>query len=295
MTVHASLWIYVVIDICHAGVPDWAKGILLHWSQICEAYKAKLIEDLGFNPFYIIFKNGEEDIDEKVLLDFTKHFTSGEYAQEPVSEEEGAATVFLWFSYVCSCASILDLCSYSDAECGAYFHPGLRWKRPTHSYAADALSYGSAYEPEKYDRCTKQIMWAASLIPGIFTAVCPHKICYGFVFMVRCTFQYSTVDFFSCQVHHESPRTLFNLLYHRLKTPGRQKFVVYDNGCHSDRYCRSREPAFFANLKHRIDRLHYKGHCVCCEGYHLSTYDAYDAVARDFNSQVQWTMVWLNG
>ena len=106
------------------------------------------------------------------------------------------------------------------------------------------------------DRCTKQIRWAASLTPGIFTCVCRHRIYYGFSFMH----------------HHESPRTPFDILYHRLSIPGLQPFNVYDNNCHVDRYCRAREPGLFANMKQRIDRLHYKGHCACCEGYDVNTY-----------------------
>ena len=34
-----------------------------------------------------------------------------------------------------------------------------------------------------------------------------------------------------------------------------------------------------------IDRLHYKGHCACCEAYDLNTYNEYSTALRKFNSQ----------
>merc|ERR1712138_273438 len=32
-------------------------------------------------------------------------------------------------------------------------------------------------------------------------------------------------------------------------------------------------PGLFANMKRRIDRMHYRGHCACCEGYDMDTYN----------------------
>lgn len=143
---------------------------------------------------------------------------------------------------------------FADALRGHFYHPQLRYRRPGRFYPADSRKAPpvvqaqtsvegegmdavmgdegmqgslplepSVYEPAALDRCTKQVQWSKSLTPGLFTCVCIHGICYGFSFMRE----------------HESPKTAFDVMYHRMRLP---TFACYDNCCHLDRYCRAREP-----------------------------------------------------
>lgn len=41
----------------------------------------------------------------------------------------------------------------------------------------------------------------------------------------------------------------------------------------------------FANLRCRIDRLHWKNHCACVEAYDLDRYSGYNVDIEHFNSE----------
>ena len=62
--------------------------------------------------------------------------------------------------------------------------------------------------------------------------------------------------------------------------------IIYDNACHAERYCLSREAAFFANVVWRIDRIHQPGHVKCSLAYSLDLYISDDMI-QYVNSQVE--------
>lgn len=69
------------------------------------------------------------------------------------------------------------------------------------------------------------------------------------------------------------------------------KIIVYDNSCNLHRFCLRREPEYFARTWFAIDRMHYRGHVACHEGYNLDAYPGDEiiipGVSLDaFNSQV---------
>lgn len=45
--------------------------------------------------------------------------------------------------------------------------------------------------------------------------------------------------------------------------------IIYDNACNLHRYAMRRQPAFFANTRFAVDRMHFKGHKSCHMGYKL--------------------------
>ena len=135
-------------------------------------------------------------------------------------------------------------------------HPPCRGKT---RYAADKNS-------EKPSGCKKEPVNHINMSPGIFTAVCPHGTTLGLELMDS----------------PESPRTPFNLLMcHFDEMPG---LIIYDNACHLHLYALKREPTRFKNTRFMVDRLHYKNHKKCSEGYCMDSYDP-DELIKNCNSQ----------
>ena len=81
---------------------------------------------------------------------------------------------------------------------------------------------------------------------------------------------------------HESPRTAFDILTTRFRTP--PKVVVYDNCCKLHAMALKREPHRFRKTKFLVDRFHSKGH-TCSDGYHMDTYHK-DKNIREINSKL---------
>jgi len=122
--------------------------------------------------------------------------------------------------------------------------------------------------------CRKELLLSNKFTPGLFTLLCRHGICHGIALLeVTCSPRLSAG--FSFMSEHESPRTPFDLFYHRFKKPPKMVvndtaipllwrsfhccgMQVYDNGCHFHRYCLNREPRFFMNTRVHIDDLHCK-------------------------------------
>ncbi len=103
--------------------------------------------------------------------------------------------------------------------------------------------------------CTKYKNDTKALAPGLFVVHCMKcSGCLGFNIMER----------------HESPRSLFDILYTRWKSP--PDVVVYDNGCNAHAYVLKREPAWAANTLFLIDKLHYMGHKACSLAYDIARY-----------------------
>ena len=125
---------------------------------------------------------------------------------------------------------------------------------PNHPCIRHLRDYGETREDKSDSTCQKHVKRCPGLTPGIFACFCPHGICLGFSILER----------------FEGPSTAFELLFQRFPTaPG---MVIYDNACNLSKYCLRREPAFFAKTQFRIDRVHWKGHVGCHEGYNLDTY-----------------------
>ena len=107
--------------------------------------------------------------------------------------------------------------------------------------------------------CRKESQRHKILLPGLFTAFCPNKICLGF----------------SLMLDPESPKKAFVLLLQRFSKDLDNITVVYDNACNLHQYVLNREPARFRHTQFRVDRLHSKkGHLRCSKGYDLNTYNA---------------------
>ena len=84
----------------------------------------------------------------------------------------------------------------------------------------------------------------------------------------------------------ESPRTSFDILVRRFeKMP---ELIIYDNCCHLHLYALKREPVRFQKSRFMVDRMHYKNHIACSEGYSMDTYK--DIKIEDVNSQVNEQM-----
>ena len=113
--------------------------------------------------------------------------------------------------------------------------------------------------------CRKESQSHKSLSAGLFTMFCPHGICMGFQLM-------------DCV---ESPRTPFDILLRRFrKMPG---LIIYDNSCKLHLYALKREPRRFIDTRFMVDRMHYKNHTSCTEGYSMDTYK--DIKIEEINSQ----------
>jgi hypothetical protein len=98
-------------------------------------------------------------------------------------------------------------------------------------------------EQNEANTCNKEETWDNKKMPGLFILLCPHGVCYGFCFMLE----------------HESPKTLFNILFNRFTVAPHR--LIYDNACHIDKYAEAREPGFFSRTQFLIDKLHIMGHC----------------------------------
>jgi len=125
---------------------------------------------------------------------------------------------------------------------------------PNHPVCRPLRQYNQNSGGKASESCRKDVTRCSGLTPGIFTFFCPHGVCLGFSILER----------------YEGPSTAFELLFQRFPTAPRM--VIYDNACNLSKYCLLREPAFFAKTEFRIDRLHWKGHIGCHEGFCLDAY-----------------------
>ena len=124
---------------------------------------------------------------------------------------------------------------------------------PNHPVCRKLRHYGEE-KGSTGDSCQKCVKRCPGLTPGIFTCFCPQGICLGFSILER----------------FEGPSTAFELLFQRFPVaPGT---LIYDNACNLSKYCLRREPAFFGQTDFRIDRVHWKGHVGCHEGYNMDAY-----------------------
>ncbi len=78
---------------------------------------------------------------------------------------------------------------------------------------------------------------------------------------------------FHAMENHESPKTLFELLYTRWLDP--PKLVIYDNSCHAHAYFLNREPQWAKDITFLIDKTHFKGHTGCSLAYDIGRYPKY--------------------
>ena len=73
-------------------VPNWAGPILAHWGKLAIDYVSELETQLSFSPFITKFENGCEVMDEEKKAIFEAYYCqSADYAQSPVTEEEGTS------------------------------------------------------------------------------------------------------------------------------------------------------------------------------------------------------------
>ena len=143
------------------------------------------------------------------------------------------------------------------------FFPTLPQQHGKASYAADRISKDAT---EK-ETCRKESYGHPTLTPGIFTVFCKHGICYGF----------------QCMTSPESPKVPFEIFKTRFqKAPST---IIYDNSCKLHAYCLNREPHFFRSTRFYVDRMHWRGHSACSEGYCMNLYKA-SVDVNSINSQV---------
>lgn len=106
--------------------------------------------------------------------------------------------------------------------------------------------------------CTKRTSYSNTRGPGCFFVYClQHRVCLGF-HMLR---------------NHESPQTIFEVLFTRFKTP--PKVLVYDNGCNASEFILNREPNFFKEMRIVIDGLHFHNHVNCSKVFDIRQYPEY--------------------
>ena len=137
---------------------------------------------------------------------------------------------------------------------------------PNHPLIRGPAKYAANKSKKDDSGCRKWGKRHATLSPGLFTIVCKHGICLGFQLMSDT----------------ESPKTAFHILMGRF--PTLPKLIIYDNACKMHVYCIKREPARFALTRFMVDRMHYRGHIGCSEGYNMDTYKADVEIAKT-NSQ----------
>ncbi|KAL2092706.1 hypothetical protein ACEWY4_012504 [Coilia grayii] len=99
--------------------------------------------------------------------------------------------------------------------------------------------------------CKKMATRHPSLIPGVSTL---HGECLGFAIMEQVE---------SVEVPFRILRTRFQ------KCP---ELVVYDNVCQLHTYALRRDPHFVKDSRFLVDRLHWRNHSGCSEGYNLDAY-----------------------
>lgn len=114
-------------------------------------------------------------------------------------------------------------------------------------YAADRHSSSAI--------CNKMQRSSLNLLPGC--------VFYWCISCRRCVFFHVMGD-------AESPRTIFDVLYTRWKTP--PKVVCMDNGCNLHDFMLNREPLHFRNVEMHIDEPHFRGHKRCCPAYNTGAY-----------------------
>lgn len=103
--------------------------------------------------------------------------------------------------------------------------------------------------------CNKYLNNTKQLNPGLFVLHCVGcSGCLGFHMMPE----------------HESPRTVFELLYTRFEEP--PPVVVYDNNCNTHVYSLNREPEWAAPVRFVIDKTHFRTHKGCCAAYDIGAY-----------------------
>lgn len=136
-----------------------------------------------------------------------------------------------------------------------YCYPAKPAIRRLRKYAKDNESKKGKYGKECKRGCTKHSKKSGSTGPGSFFVYCGmHKTCLGF-HLLR---------------NHESPRTIFELLYTRWEVP--PELLVYDNACNAFEYMLNREPDFVRNMKTASDGMHYNNHENCSEVFDFRQY-----------------------
>lgn len=110
-----------------------------------------------------------------------------------------------------------------------------------------------AADAEGSSRCQKVELRHSTFTPGVMHVSCPHQI----------------VSIAHLMPRYEGPTMPFELLFTRFASA--PKIIIYDNACNLHVSCTRREPSFFARTHFFSDRLHWRDHTTCSEGYHLDT------------------------
>ena len=117
-----------------------------------------------------------------------------------------------------------EISKEDDAKAGAHCHPALRKQRHAFSYKSMRTKVSKRNKKKRdeddddlgaineimgevvhernavtEDACTKEQDLSHRFMPGVFTMLCPHGICYGVIFMTE----------------YESPKTLFEAIWNR--------------------------------------------------------------------------------
>lgn len=149
----------------------------------------------------------------------------------------------------------------ADKQDGAFFCERYRNRRPKESYKK------GTYEPG--GTCNKKSPWASGMSPGVLILSCEHRVVHGYYFLKE----------------HESPAHAARVFLDRFKQSEMEGLrVIYDNGCHLQRWCLAREAPFFAKTQFFIDRLHWCGHIACQPSLDMDTY-IYSPDIMRINSQ----------
>ncbi|XP_076157104.1 uncharacterized protein LOC143140170 [Alosa pseudoharengus] len=133
--------------------------------------------------------------------------------------------------------------------------------------------YEADIRRKKERSCKKISPRHFALIPGIFTVLCKHGVCYGYAVM-------------------ESPESV-DLPFTALKTRWltAPDVIIYDNACKLHSFRLNRDPAFFQRSWFLIDRLHWRNHKGCSVGYNADSYPQLSGIntqqAEQFNARLK--------
>lgn len=153
-----------------------------------------------------------------------------------------------------------------------YCYPSKPPIRQLHAYQKNMGNRTKSYTTDK--GCTKHSKKGGTTGPGSFFVYCgEHRICLGFHLMMN----------------HESPRTIFEILYTRWTTAPRM--LVYDNACNACDYFLNREPDFARGMAMASDGMHYNNHKNCSKVFDFRQYsneysDVISVLAEIMNSKL---------
>ena len=167
----------------------------------------------------------------------------------------------------------------SEKQCGVATSKRMQYRlKCAASYTVDHFNKTNAnkrqqslFEPDNagLNVCQKEFPVNAGFTPGTFIAGC------------GCSSR--KVLLANLMDSHESALSPFDILLNRFPY-GCPPFVIYDNACHLQKYCMSREPIYFWQTRMCVDKFHEVNHVnSCSSSLHTSSYES--GPLTDINTQ----------